>query len=92
MLAHVRYMVIERFTDTAAVYARFAEKGRMLPAGLEYVDSWVVDSPAMDTCFQLMETDDVALFDEWFSHWSDLGSIEVVPVLSSGEAAARAAK
>jgi hypothetical protein len=61
----------------------------MLPAGLTYVDSWVDER--LDRCFQLMETDDPALFAEWIAGWSDLASFEVVPVLASAEAAARAA-
>jgi hypothetical protein len=83
-------MVIETFAGTAAeVYARAAEQGRMLPDGLKYVDSWVDTS--LGRCFQLMETDDPSLFDRWIAHWSDLGSFEVVPVISSTEAAALAA-
>ena len=35
----------------------------MLPDGLHYVDSWIVDDDAFDRCFQLMETDDPSLFD-----------------------------
>ena len=62
----------------------------MLPDGLRYVDSWVVDDVAMDRCFQLMEADDPALFDEWIARWSDLTEFEVYPVLSSAEAAIRA--
>jgi hypothetical protein len=86
----MRYMVIEHFTKGArAVYERAAERGRMLPAGLDYIDSWI-DADTLGRCFQLMETDDPALFDEWFSHWSDLGTIEVVPVIGSAEAAKRA--
>jgi hypothetical protein len=37
-----------------------------------------------------METDDPSLFDEWTSNWSDLARFEVVPVIDSAEAAARA--
>jgi hypothetical protein len=37
-----------------------------------------------------METDDPALLDEWIAHWHDLASFEVVPVMSSSEAASRA--
>ena len=44
----------------------------------------------LDRCYQLMETDDPALFDEWITEWSDLGVFEVVPVISSAEASARA--
>jgi hypothetical protein len=83
-------MVIEHFDHgPEPVYARFAERGRMLPDGLRYVDSWVVDDDKLDTCYQLMETDDVGLFDVWFSNWDDLGRIEVVAVLTSAEASAR---
>lgn len=37
------FMVIERFrdNDSAADYRRFLGKGRMLPDGFKYVDSWV---------------------------------------------------
>jgi len=38
----VLYMVIETYKrGPRAVYERAAERGRMLPAGLVYVDSWV---------------------------------------------------
>ena len=84
-----RYMVVEHFTHgPEPVYARAAAEGRMLPPGLEYVDSWVDER--LDRCFQLMETDDPSLFEEWIGRWSDLAEFEVVPVLSSAEAAARA--
>lgn len=86
----MRYMVIEHFTKGARpVYERARERGRMLPDGLHYIDSWIEEA-TLDRCWQLMETDDPALFDEWFSHWSDLGRIEVVPVIASTEAAKRA--
>jgi hypothetical protein len=85
----VLYMVIETFSQGAPlVYARAAERGRMLPPGLEYVDSWV-DERRLDRCFQLMETEDASLFDEWIANWEDLVEFEVVPVLSSADAAAR---
>jgi hypothetical protein len=82
-------MVVERFTQgPAPVYERAAERGRMLPEGLDYVDSWVDER--LDRCFQLMRTDDPALFDGWIALWSDLARFEVVPVIGSAEAAARA--
>jgi hypothetical protein len=37
-----------------------------------------------------METDDPKLFDEWIAAWSDLAEFEVVPVIDSAAAAARA--
>jgi hypothetical protein len=84
-------MVIEQFVHGARpVYERAAEKGRMLPDGLVYVDSWIDES--LERCFQLMETDDPALFDEWIANWSDIGEFEVVPVIDSATAASRAVR
>ena len=84
-------MVVERFTQgPRPVYERAAEHGRMLPPGLAYVDSWIDER--LDRCFQLMETDDPSLFDEWIARWSDLAEFEVVPVIESAEAAARAVR
>jgi Protein of unknown function (DUF3303) len=60
----------------------------MLPDGLTYLDSWVDER--LDRCFQLMETDDPTLFDEWTAHWRDLAEFEIVPVVTSAEAAGRA--
>jgi hypothetical protein len=83
------YMVIETFTHGARpVYERTRSRGRMLPPGLNYVDSWV-DEQNLDRCFQLMETDDASLFEVWLPEWRDLGEFEVVPVIGSAEAAAR---
>ena len=83
------FMVIERFRDHdgAAVYRRFREKGRMLPEGLKYVDSWVEVNG--NRCFQLMECDDVPLFQQWVARWNDLVDFEIVAVRTSQEAAAR---
>jgi hypothetical protein len=84
-------MVIETFTQGAGpVYARAAERGRMLPEGLVYLDSWI-DEQRLDRCFQLMETDDPSLFEPWTAAWADLAEFEIVPVIGSAEAAARVA-
>jgi len=56
----------------------------MLPEGLKYIDSWV--EPNYDRCFQLMETDDPALFDQWIANWDDLMDFEIIPVITSKEA------
>jgi len=77
-------MVIEHFRDPAAVYRRFRERGRMAPDGLTYVSSWV--TPDLARCYQVMETADRALLDQWMRNWSDLMEFEVVPVRSSAEA------
>jgi hypothetical protein len=82
-------MVIEEFVaGPRAVYERATAEGRLLPPGLEYVDSWVDER--LKRCFQLMETDDPRLLDEWTARWSDLARFEIVPVVDSAEAAARA--
>jgi hypothetical protein len=82
------FMVVERYTHgPEGVYARAAERGRMLPDGLRYVSSWVV-AGTLDTCFQLMETDNAALFDIWVASWRDLVTFDIYPVVTSAEAAA----
>jgi hypothetical protein len=85
------YLIIERFRnqDPVPVYRRFREQGRLAPEGLVYVGSWVDET--LSQCFQLMETDDPRLLDEWIANWRDLVDFEVIPVLPSAEAAARVA-
>jgi len=85
------YMVVERYRAgaTGAIYERFREHGRQLPAGLHYVDSWVDLKSTM--CFQLMRTDDPELFQPWIDAWSDLVEFEITPVRSSAEAASERA-
>ena len=85
------YLVVERFRDGDAVpvYRRFRDRGRLMPDGLAYVASWV-DEP-MGCCYQVMETDDRALLDAWIANWADLVDFEVIPVMTSAEAATRIA-
>ena len=53
-------MVIEIYKrGPEAVYDRASTKGRMLPDGLDYVDSWL-EAGKLDRCFQLMQTEDPA--------------------------------
>lgn len=82
-------MVVEHFRngDPVPVYRRFRERGRMLPEGLAYVASWV--DRELRRCYQLMETDDPALLEQWIACWSDLADFEVHPVMTSQEAAER---
>jgi Protein of unknown function (DUF3303) len=83
------YMIVEHFKngDATPVYHRFRAKGRMAPEGLTYVASWVDD--AMQRCYQVMETDERALLDQWIANWSDIVDFEVHTVITSAEAAAR---
>jgi Protein of unknown function (DUF3303) len=82
-------MVVERFKshDAVPVYRRLRDKGRMAPEGLVYLSSWVDDG--LQRCYQLMETDDRRLLEEWIERWSDLVDFEVHAVVTSTEAAAR---
>jgi len=83
------YMVIEHFHEGAVpeVYKRFREQGRMMPDGLKYVASWIESN--FERCFQVMEWDDRAAFDEWAANWSDLMEFEVVPVRTSSDVQAK---
>jgi hypothetical protein len=83
----MQFMVIERFRnqDAKAIYRRLRERGRMMPAGLTFVSSWV--SADLGRCFQLMEADDVTLFQRWIAGWSDLMEFEVVPVVPGSSTA-----
>lgn len=83
-------MVVEHFKDEVEIYRRFREKGRMMPKGLEYISSWI--DTDFKKCFQLMETEDVKLFDEWIANWEDITDFEVFPVLTSKEATEKIAE
>jgi hypothetical protein len=80
------YMVVEHFKNKDAVpaYRRFRDRGRLMPAGLVYVSSWI--DLKFERCYQLMETRDRALLDEWIANWSDLVDFEVYPVVTSKQA------
>jgi hypothetical protein len=84
-------MIIEHFKnqDAVPIYRRFRDQGRLAPAGLQYVSSWVDEK--LERCFQLMEAGDRKHLDEWIGNWNDLVEFEVYPVISSKEAAERIA-
>ena len=77
------FMVIERFKDPEGVRVRFAEKGRMLPPGVTYVNSWVETSGRV--CYQIMEAPGEEWLAEWTSNWQDLVDFEIIPVMTSTE-------
>ena len=79
------FMVIERFKneDARAVYERFFDKGRMLPDGLTYLDSWVTAD--LRLCYQLVEGKDEALVGEWIKNWDDLIEFTVRPVVPGAD-------
>jgi hypothetical protein len=85
-----QYMVIEKFRPGCLekVYDRFNRKGRFLPDGLFYLNSWLTKDGGR--CFQLMETSDPSLFYQWIGHWEDLVEFEIIelgdkPHTSGGE-------
>ena len=85
------YMIVENYRngDPAPVYQRFREHGRMAPDGLTYLSSWVTQD--LSRCYQVMETSDRNLLEEWISKWNDIVDFEVFPVVTSQEAAAKVA-
>ena len=82
------FMIVERFKngDAVPVYRRFRDEGRLAPAGVTYIGSWVTAD--LSRCFQIMESPDRALLDQWLARWADLVDFEVVQVITSAEAVA----
>jgi hypothetical protein len=82
------YMVIETFRGASPIpaYKRLRDQGRLMPEGIEYRGSWVTDD--LLRCFQIMECDDRRLLDQWMANWNDITEFEVIPVVTSSEAAA----
>ena len=85
------YMVVEHFknSDAVPIYRRFHARGRLTPDGLVYVSSWI--DHKLERCYQLMETHDRALLEDWMTNWWDLIDFEVYPVVTSQEASERIA-
>ena len=74
-------MVIEKYKNKEAVYKRFREKGRMMPEGVSYVNSWVSEDG--NTCYQINEAQNEELLYEWSSNWNDVTDFAFIPVISS---------
>ena len=84
----MQYMIIERFYPgkIKLLYKRFEENGRIMPAGLIYINSWI--DKKINTCYQVMETEEQEKIYQWISNGNDLADFEVIPVISSAEAKA----
>ena len=80
------YMIIERFypNKVKELYKRFEEKGRMMPDGVNYINSWIDEE--VSTCYQVMESPSAEKIQEWINHWNDLADFEIIPVITSAEA------
>jgi len=84
------YMIIEHYKPgkTDEIYRRFSEKGRMLPKGVEFINSWIEDN--LQKCYQVMKSESPEKMNEWIDNWKDLVDFEVIPVISSHEASIEA--
>ena len=83
-------MVIERFRPgkVKEIYERFDNKGRMLPEGVSYLNSWTDKN--LKTCYQVMESESLQKLMEWTAMWDDLVDFEIIRVYSSQEAKSKA--
>ena len=79
-------MIVEKFFEDKVkiLYERFAEKGRMLPTGVAYINSWITED--VKVCYQLMEAENEAQLHAWIANWSDVASFEIFAVISSAQA------
>ena len=59
------FMVIENFRDgdPVPVYRRVRDGGRLLPAGVRYLDSWVTTD--LRRCYQVVDCAGRAELDQW---------------------------
>jgi hypothetical protein len=83
------YMAVENFRngDALPAYRRLRDHGRLAPEGLSYISSWLTES--LDLSYQVMETENRAILDQWISNWSDIVDFELYPIMISKEAAAK---
>src|SRR5215218_655993 len=81
------YMIVEHFHngDPLPVYRRFRDQGRLAPAGLKYVASWVTED--FRHCFQVMECDDRKLLGQRISRRDDIVDFEIMRVMTLAYAA-----
>lgn len=80
------YMIIETFHPgkVKQLYKRFEEKGRLMPEGVQYINSWIDED--VTTCYQVMESDTEKKIYEWIQNWIDLSDFKVIPVINSSQA------
>jgi len=82
-------MIIEYFHpgQMKKLYQRFDEKGRMLPEGVQYINSWINED--ITICYQIMEASSADALRTWISNWNDIVDFKLIPVISSAEARKR---
>ena len=81
------FMIIETFRPgkVKELYKRFEEKGRQLPDGVYYLNSWIDEK--VSTCYQVMESETEEELRIWIDLWNDLADFKIIPVITSAEAA-----
>ena len=79
------YTIVERFDADGLelMHDRFRSRGRLLPDGVSYIDSYM--DPNGRFCFQLMNAESEAALEEWMRRWSDLVTFEVHEVMRSAD-------
>lgn len=80
------YLIIEKFNPDKVkeLYQRLEKEGRMLPVGLKYINSWIdID---VSTCYQIMETSNIGILQEWLTRWDEFATFEIIPVVDSATA------
>jgi len=82
-------MIIETFHPgkVKQLYKRFEENGRLMPEGVQYINSWINED--VTTCYQVMESDTEKKIYEWIQNWIDLSDFKVIPVITSSQAKAK---
>jgi Protein of unknown function (DUF3303) len=83
------YMIIETFRPgkVKQLYKRFEERGRQLPDGVRYLDSWIDEK--IITCYQVMESDSPERLQKWTELWADFCDFRIIAVITSAEAGER---
>jgi hypothetical protein len=83
------YLIIEHFHSDKIkdMYERFDKKGRMMPEGVVYINSWI--DVEVKTCYQVMESESEEKLKEWIKNWDDLVDFEIIPVITSAQAKAK---
>lgn len=63
------YMIIGHFHigKVKELCKRFEKKGRMMPEGLQYLNSWTDEK--VTPCYQVMEGDSEEKIQEWLKNW-----------------------
>jgi hypothetical protein len=83
------YMIIEKFypEKIKELYAKFDKEGRLLPPGVQYINSWIDETVSI--CYQVMESETPEKLQEWINNWKKFAEFEIIPVIGSAEAKAK---